>query len=151
MKNGITKICEFCGTEFYMRPSETKKGTERNFKAGRYCSLECYRKSCGPTGLEIEGRSILHEIGVAFSEQVKIGNYIVDIYIPENDIVVEWDGIYWHSKPERVKSDSNKNNYLKAKGYNLLRFDEVEVYNYRESVMLRIRKAIQCGLHKCAL
>ncbi|MCX5849332.1 MAG: DUF559 domain-containing protein [Deltaproteobacteria bacterium] len=142
MKNGFLKICEFCGTEFYIRPSEIKKGEERNFKAGRYCSQECYKKSCEPTGLEIEGRSILYEIGVAFSEQVKIGRYIVDAFIPQKKIIIEWDGLYWHSIPKRIESDNNKNNYLKAKGYNILRFDEIEVYNYRNAVMNRIREAI---------
>ncbi len=141
-RSGTIRHCEYCGSEFYIRPSEIKKGAERSFKVGRFCSQECYKKSCEPTGLELEGKTILQEIGINFKEQVKIGSYIVDVFIPEKNVVIEWDGVYWHSLPDRVFSDKKKNNYLKSKGLRLLRFDEVEVYNYRKSVVEKIKELV---------
>lgn len=88
----IVKQCEHCGSKFEISPSKVKNGT------GRYCSIECAMKSKLPTNLEITGANILKELEIEFIEQYPIENkYIVDVYIPLHNLIIEWDGDYWHN------------------------------------------------------
>ncbi|MBK6953830.1 MAG: DUF559 domain-containing protein [Crocinitomicaceae bacterium] len=43
----------------------------------------------------------------------------VDIYIPEINLVIEYDGSFWHK--EKYDKDKSKSNYLINAGFNLIR------------------------------
>ena len=98
-------------------------------------------KSTGPNKLELAGRVILEEIGVVFTEQEKCDRFIVDVFIPEKNIVIQWDGDYWHGHPNNLKNgkpnkiqkesmyrDKYVNKGLEMAGYTVLRFWQCDVY-----------------------
>ncbi|MEK6885266.1 MAG: DUF559 domain-containing protein [Nanoarchaeota archaeon] len=50
--------------------------------------------------------------------------YIIDVYIPEYKICLEYDGDYWHSRPEVKERDSIKDKYLKENKYTIIHVNE---------------------------
>lgn len=43
--------------------------------------------------------------------------------------IIEFDGDYWHSKPEQIEKDNLRDGYLTPKGYKILRIKESEYMN----------------------
>ena len=53
--------------------------------------------------------------------QYNIGNYIVDFYIPQKQLVIEVDGIQ-HLTEEHKEKDQTRDEFLKGQGLRVLRF-----------------------------
>lgn len=84
----------------------------------------------GPTSIEKKVYDELKRRGILFEKQKLInGHFLVDAYIPSLNLVIEADGDYWHSLDKIKKQDKAKNAYLKACGFNLLRFSGTEIRN----------------------
>ena len=49
---------------------------------------------------------------------------ICDIYSPANNLVIEYDGSYWHENEEKAEADIEKNRRLEFLGYNVLHLRE---------------------------
>lgn len=45
---------------------------------------------------------------------------VADFYLPDYNMIVECDGSYWHSKPDYIKRDKVKREWLKQNGYAVL-------------------------------
>src|SRR3990167_6045896 len=83
-----------------------------------------------PTSIEKIVYNFLKSKGIIFEKQKFIeGKFIVDVYIPDFNLIIECDGNYWHSLDKVIKRDKAKNAYLSACGYNLLRLSETEINN----------------------
>lgn len=84
----------------------------------------------GPTSIEKIVYDYLVCKGVIFEKQKVVGNrFIVDVYIPSLNLVIEADGEYWHSTERGIETDKRKNDYLLKQGYNLIRLSEEEIKN----------------------
>ena len=90
-------------------------------------SFEARRLSIGPINIEKIVASLLDELGIAYEVQVPIGKYCADFLIPEQGLVVECDGTYWHSKSGAAARDARKDLYLQNNGYRVLRLPEKEI------------------------
>lgn len=87
---------------------------------------------------------ILEEIGVAFEEQVLMFNkFLVDVLIPSEKLVIQWDGEYWHTKPKRILLDKSQDAYLKKCGYKVLRITDRQIKDNVEGVYATITKTLQ--------
>ena len=53
--------------------------------------------------------------------QYNIGNYIVDFYIPQKQLVIEIDGIQ-HLTKEHKEKDQTRDKFLEEQGLRILRF-----------------------------
>lgn len=62
----------------------------------------------------------LKQSGVNFISQWKYKYGIADFYIPEIKLVIECNGIYWHSKSEVIERDKKQKEYLNSIGINVL-------------------------------
>ena len=91
-----------------------------------------------------EAESVLWEalkakgIGAKFRRQHIIGDFIVDFYCNEANLVIELDGGY-HNKPTQIKSDAERTAALKAMGYTELRFKNEEVICNIDAVLKTIK------------
>ncbi|MBQ2126226.1 MAG: NAD-dependent epimerase/dehydratase family protein [Bacteroidaceae bacterium] len=91
-----------------------------------------------------EAESVLWEalkakgIGAKFRRQHIIGDFIVDFYCNEANLVIELDGGY-HNKPTQMKSDAERTAALKAMGYTELRFKNEEVICNIDAVLKTIK------------
>lgn len=84
-------------------------------------------------------RKQLH--GLQFYRQRPIGNYVVDFYCPQAQLVLEVDGSQ-HMNVREIQQDQYRNSYLKQQGIRVLRFDNLQVLNQIDAVIERIYWAI---------
>lgn len=82
-----------------------------------------------PSSLEIAVCLVLDKLGVNYETQKPLGYYVVDIFIPDRNLVIECDGKYWHDLPRRIQRDKRLEGWLKKHGYQLLRLPEADIKN----------------------
>ena len=157
--------CLYCQKNFTVYTSLIKyyKGV---YNIGSYCSRKCLCKSNieknqingslngTNTKPELKFKKILddNKIFYIFQHVVKYEGgktpyKVYDFYIPEKNILVEIDGIYWHGKNKKYKelnftqqknriNDRVKNKLSKSKGYKLFRIweDEIEDFNINQLI-----------------
>jgi very-short-patch-repair endonuclease len=160
-------MCKNCNTEFSIRKSRFKKGQVK------YCSIKCRNSSeewissnilknynqlhkIGLNKLELAGRDLLNKIGIDFVEQKLLGDkFVVDVFIPHKNLIIQWDGDYWHGHPKNqkngipnklqlknIKKDKRVNAELNKMGYNVLRFWQDDVDNNPSIVIETINKKL---------
>jgi very-short-patch-repair endonuclease len=77
--------------------------------------------------------------GAQFNRQKPIGNYIVDFYCQEYNLVIELDGSH-HFTVEGKEYDSEKDEYLRGHGLKVLRFTNHQIMKNLNSVLNIIYK-----------
>ena len=155
--------CEVCGKVFLWSPS-------RKARKPKYCSQKC-RNVCpvwkrnsvikgnlvqqnnkGPNKLEIAGCSLLDAIGIDYKTQVLIcEKFVVDVFVPSLNLIIQWDGDYWHGYGEvkddrqrkRMRLDKSQDAYMRKVGYKVIRFWEYEVKQEADNVKKNIIKTVQ--------
>ncbi|QUM72589.1 endonuclease domain-containing protein [Sphingopyxis granuli] len=80
--------------------------------------------------------------GWKFSRQMPIGPYVADFLCREAKLVVELDGI---SHESRQDEDRRRDGYLRAQGYQTLRFANADVVSNLEGVLMAILAALNSG------
>lgn len=134
--------CKWCGSKFRVKKAKVGYGE------GIYCSKRCVgsftafelSQHKAPTSIELKVQNCLTENGIDFIAQYKIGPWCVDAFIPEQNLVIECDGDYWHSLPKVKIRDKQKNSYLKREGYGVLRITEKQI---NENVKLALAPLFQ--------
>jgi len=63
----------------------------------------------------------LDSIDIEYEKQKQIGRTRPDAYIPELNLCVYVDGLYWHSRQKDLDRDSRANNFLTKKEYYYIR------------------------------
>ncbi len=81
---------------------------------------------------ELEQR--LQEVGLNYEKQKRVGNMLVDFYLPQQNLVIEVDGCWWHSCPKCTPQGGpyadtflERAVRLNALGYDAIRIWEHEV------------------------
>lgn len=69
----------------------------------------------------------LQAAGVAISHQAKVAGWNVDGFVSSANLVVEFDGVYWHSLPKAKERDKRKDREIRAAGFRVVRVPE-EIY-----------------------
>lgn len=87
----------------------------------------------------LRGKQVL---GVQFYRQKPIGDFIVDFYAPEANLVVEVDGGQ-HFEEGAERYDAERSAYLGEQGLRVLRFSNVEVLSTIDAVVDEIGFAVQ--------
>ena len=80
--------------------------------------------------------------GASFRRQTPIGPFIADFVCHEAKLIVELDGGQ-HFEPEQQLYDERRSEFLAAKDYRVLRFNNHEVLTNREGVVETIAEALQ--------
>ena len=78
---------------------------------------------------------------VKFRSQQPIGNYIVDFVSFDELLIIEIDGGQHNEVGNRAK-DKLRTDYLKDKGYNVLRFWNSDVLQNIEGVLTQIKESL---------
>ena len=81
-------------------------------------------------------------LGVQFYRQKPIGNFIVDFYAMKAKIVIEVDGSQ-HMNGCHEEKDKKRDIYLKNQGFEVLRFNNLEVLKEIDSVMEVIYRTVK--------
>ena len=86
---------------------------------------------------EIKGK----KLGVRFSRQIPIDNYIVDFYCKDLLLAIEVDGSV-HFEEHQLKKDKKRDKRLLSLGVKVIRFNELEVKNNLSWVIGEIESEI---------
>ncbi len=82
----------------------------------------------GPTNIERIMMTALDIAGIKYITQFLVGNkFLCDFAFPEYSLIVECDGAYWHNTQKAKARDASKDAYLRACGYEVLRFSDVDI------------------------
>ena len=127
-----------------------------------------------PTSLEIRMEKALRKYKIQYMSQRRYGRGIMDFYLPGGNIALFVDGGVWHADPRKYepndtlffKSKASKkvwnimtakdvwrkdeihNNYLKSKGYTVIRFWEKEIICDIDRCIGIVKKKIQASKHE---
>lgn len=143
MRNGMIKYCQHACRNYH----EDMKGINRVL---RFPAVKEANK------LELAGREILAGIlepGQWAEQQVIAGKFVVDVLIPSDHLVIQWDGDFWHGNPTLYANfwpiqeanrnrDRSCNAYLTKCGYRVMRFWENDVHDRPFWVSAEIERAL---------
>jgi very-short-patch-repair endonuclease len=93
-----------------------------------------------PTAMEAKLWRLLRnrrQEDLKFRRQTPIGPYVADFACPRHRLIVEIDSEYFHD----AERDAHRDDWFKAHGFQVLRFDEGVVRSRPEEVPARILKA----------
>ena len=91
------------------------------------------RHNSTPAEIKLWARLRAHRMAdVHFRPQHAIGNYIVDFCAPRRKLIIELDG---SQHLEQQEYDAERTEFLKSKGYKVLRFWNNDVMNDIDSVL----------------
>ena len=136
----IRKICKTCHKEFFIYPSEDKKGN------GKFCSHRCSgiwnvkHSKKKDTSIEIAIETELIKQNIPYLKQSPVeGIALVDFLLPDK-IVIQCDGDFWHSTQEAKDRDTNQDFLLGFRGYKIYRFSGTEI---RKSAKKCVKKMLR--------
>lgn len=131
--DNIFRICRMCTKNFKLTTSALNRGR------GSFCTWECYKKFKGETSIERLVRLHLQRLKEPFQQEVRIGKFRADFYVPRRNLVIECDGKYWHGDIKIKERDKRKDNFLSQQGYLIVRLPEDEIrqqdWNSLESLL----------------
>jgi very-short-patch-repair endonuclease len=79
--------------------------------------------------------------GTSFRRQHPIGPYVLDFYCPTLSLALELDGGQ-HGNPERNDKDRARDAWLRARGIQVLRFWNSDIFSNLDGVLEEIRRVI---------
>lgn len=96
-KSTVSFLCNICGKESEITKQLLYERTKRNYVICDHCNPV---GSSFKSGYENEISEFLKEIGIDHltSDHTLLGKKEIDIYIPNNKIAIEFDGVYWHNE-----------------------------------------------------
>lgn len=83
-------------------------------------------------------------MGIKFRRQAPIGRYIVDFVCYEHDLIIEIDGGHHQ---EQQASDLSRTEWLRSRGFRVIRYWNNEVLEDIDSVLESIRVTLEVGDH----
>lgn len=88
------------------------------------------KKHPGESQPERDVIEFISQLGVKHETSFKVGNVEVDVYLPDYDLAIEIDGVYWHSDHHsRIDRNYHLNKTIECErnGVHLLHFFDIEV------------------------
>ena len=99
------------------------------------------RREMTQTEIKLWTRLRAHRMkGVHFRPQHAIGIYIVDFCAPRKKLIIELDG---SQHLEQTEYDAERTEYLRSKGYKVLRFWNNDVTNRMDAVLNMIADTLK--------
>ena len=140
----VELVCECCSKKFM--------ASARSYRNGRrFCTNSCSNmiknKKMKKSGTSIENTMEKYFIdnGIQYEKQVLVqGVALVDFLV--GTTVIQCDGIYWHSLPNREKHDDEQDKKLNDLGYTVIRFSDKEISGGDLKRMI-LRKSIMATIH----
>lgn len=117
----VSRVCRSCKQSFELPRSQVNRGR------GSFCTWKCYKKYQGESSLELIVRQQLEKLKEPFQQELKIGKFRADFYLPKRNIVIECDGEYWHMDQKARLRDQRKDKLIGKLGYNILRLNGQDI------------------------
>jgi very-short-patch-repair endonuclease len=109
-------------------------------------TVRTLRKNMTDSELKLWSRIRRKQIfGLQFYRQRPIGNYIVDFYCPQAQVVLEVDGSQ-HMYKLAGRQGEYRESYLKQQGIKVLRFDNLQVLKQLDAVVDKVYHTVASRL-----
>lgn len=112
-------------------------------------------KTVGTSMAEKDFKKYLNSIGVAVDEQFQLLYKFYDFIVKDTNIIIEFDGDYWHCNPavypngpenkmqkKAIENDRYKTALAQSKGYTIIRVWEKDFNENEPTVKKKILEAI---------
>jgi endogenous inhibitor of DNA gyrase (YacG/DUF329 family) len=113
---------------------------------------ECYSIKFGTSIVEEEVisfiKKILPNIKIITKDRSILNKKELDVYIPEKDVAIEINGLYWHSEISGKKNKNyhlNKTNECNDKNIQLIHIFDIEWIMQKEIVMSRLKSILKAN------
>ncbi|MEK6878882.1 MAG: DUF559 domain-containing protein [Nanoarchaeota archaeon] len=132
-------------TRLKMSNIKKSKMTEEKRKRLREVALKArinQGKNKGPSSIEIIVHNYLNNLKILYKKQEPIYGFLIDIFMPSLNLIIECDGDYWHSLPKTIEKDNRRDLILSKNNYNLLRLKESDIRNgkYKEQLTNKLNE-----------
>ncbi|WP_163531471.1 NUMOD3 domain-containing DNA-binding protein [Halobacillus ihumii] len=85
--------------------------------------IEYWNKNTTSTTIEIAMQELLDQLNIEYDTQVYFtdgkNNFFADIWVPSKNTIIECNGDYWHSLPDRIERDKKLQDYCDQQGVKL--------------------------------
>lgn len=132
MKSPVQALCGACKSPYRVRWYDVK--------TGRALTCGCITFRISKPNLEIV--AFLESLGLRPSTEFKIGRYKYDVAIPESKLLVELNGLRWHSFPSSRKRDLEKFRSAVDNGWKCISIYEDEWSRKRSQMETLIRNSL---------
>lgn len=155
-------ICQVCGKAKTVSPIYANR---------KYCSIACrnrdprhtemlrslnqIQQAGNPTKIEVIGYQILDAIGIDYlAQHILFEKFCVDAFVPSKNLVIQFDGDYWHGNPDkfpildnrqksRCRLDLSQDAYMKKAGVSVLRLWECDIKTRPDFIKGKIESLIK--------
>jgi len=99
-----------------------------------------------PTGMESPTRpeccvmEILDDWNIFYEFQFPIQHKRYDFFLPDYNLLIEYDSSYWHNTPEQIANDEYKDKLAADSGFDLFRLKELPERNSGKDELAKILK-----------
>lgn len=96
-----------------------------------------------PSSIEKAIWKVLNKMKIEYKIQVSFNNgkFIVDIYIPDQRLIIECNGDYWHNLPRRKERDKKLKEYAISNDYKLIEL-------WEDDIRKNAKQALENGLRE---
>ena len=140
----VALACLWCGVT-YQRPQSYVR---HNSRRPKFCSRECngaytarYKQN-RVSGTEKQFLDRLESCGLRFTRQVRVKHFVVDALCTSQNVVIEFDGEYWHSLEHIKRKDERKSIAVASAGYRLIRVPERSWLDDPEATIRNVLKEV---------
>ena len=105
------------------------------------------KKGSYNTKPELQVKAILEELGIVYQQQFPIQRKLYDFYLPKYNVLLEVDGVYWHSnlpygdmnatQKRNYQNDLYKDGLATINGYIICRIREDEISKTKIKQLLK--------------
>lgn len=85
---------------------------------------------------ELKLKEYLRQNNMKFIHQYRYKLGMADFYLPEQNLIIECDGEYWHSLPGCKERDERQTKYLQSQNFNVLRLSSEEIMKHSNILCL---------------
>ncbi len=96
-----------------------------------------------PNAAEKSMMKILRKLKLNYRFQQSMFGYFPDFLLPKLKVVIECDGIYWHSKLSVRRRDRRKDRAFEKAGYKVIRISSEEVVKNPEKVLQQLKALLK--------
>lgn len=78
-------------------------------------------------------------VGLTPTAQYPVDRATADFAFPDQHLIVECDGSYWHNLPKVRRRDQRRDGWLRSKGWRVLRLGEEEIRRDPDACVIRVQ------------
>lgn len=134
------KIKHSCGNEYSVRPND--------FQQGYKCPLCAHRNKSSSYEKELY-TIIKKSYNGKIVQNIRMNNYEIDLFFPDLNIGIEFNGYYWHcDKHVKPNHDVKKLEFFLEKGINVYFINEIDYINKKELIIDKIFNILNINKNK---